>query len=444
MNDNNSDTSSVFSVRSTGWALLACLICSAAVADDMQRGVNLTLWNSNVDLTQLGQSLDKFKADGGQYVAVNVWWFQDNVNSTVIQPNYSLYSADDAAVVSTIAAIQARGLKVALKPLVDLSNDPTHWRGEIAGGNTWFTGANGYDAFIDHFAGIAAAKNVDLFEIGTELSATTSQAANWTNVITNVRAQGYTGKLTYAANADTPVVNNNVTWWDKLDYIGIDAYYPLASQADPSLSALKTAWASQANTINTWWNGLAANQKKPILFTEVGYASQSGASVEPWSNTISSTPDQQEQANCYTALFSQLWEKEPWFRGTYWWNWEVVPDPGPNYALDYTPQDKLAEGVMKSYYTAQPLPGDANEDGTVNGADLNIVLSNYNQTGMTWSQGDFDGNGTVNGADLNTVLSNYNQSLDVSSSTIPVPEPLTLVLLVLGLLAYAFSERFLA
>ena len=187
MNDNNSDTSSVFSVRSTGWALLACLICSAAVADDMQRGVNLTLWNSNVDLTQLGQSLDKFKADGGQYVAVNVWWFQDNVNSTVIQPNYSLYSADDAAVVSTIAAIQARGLKVALKPLVDLSNDPTHWRGEIAGGNTWFTGANGYDAFIDHFAGIAAAKNVNLFEIGTELSATTSQAANWTNVITNVR-----------------------------------------------------------------------------------------------------------------------------------------------------------------------------------------------------------------------------------------------------------------
>ena len=29
------------------------------------------------------------------------------------------------------------------------------------------------------------------------------------------------------------------------------------------------------------------------------------------------------------------------------------------------------------------LPGDANADGTVNGADLNTVLSNYNQTGMT-------------------------------------------------------------
>ena len=59
--------------------------------------------------------------------------------------------------------------------------------------------------------------------------------------------------------------------------------------------------------------------------------------------------DQQEQANCYQALFSQLWGKEPWFQGTYWWNWEDVPDPGPDYATDYTPQDKLAEGVMSSY-----------------------------------------------------------------------------------------------
>jgi hypothetical protein len=79
-----------------------------------------------------------------------------------------------------------------------------------------------------------------------------------------------------------------------------------------------------------------------------------------------------------------------------------------------------------------PFPGDANYDGTVNGADLNIVLSNYNQTSMTWAQGDFNGDGTVNGTDLNTVLSNYNQ---VDPVTAAVPEPSAFVLLGIGVIS---------
>jgi hypothetical protein len=91
--------------------------------------------------------------------------------------------------------------------------------------------------------------------------------------------------------------------------------------------------------------------------------------------------------------------------------------------------------------TAVPLPGDANGDGTTNGADLNIVLSNYNQSGKDWAHGDFDGNGTVDGADLNTVLSNYNQSIGVGAA---LPEPSTLLLMaacLVGLLCYAWRKR---
>jgi hypothetical protein len=82
------------------------------------------------------------------------------------------------------------------------------------------------------------------------------------------------------------------------------------------------------------------------------------------------------------------------------------------------------------------LPGDANRDGTVNGADLNVVLSNYNGsfTGDAWTSGDFDGNGTVNGADLNVVLSNYNQS---SFAGAAVPEPSGLILVMAGALGIA-------
>ena len=87
------------------------------------------------------------------------------------------------------------------------------------------------------------------------------------------------------------------------------------------------------------------------------------------------------------------------------------------------------------------LYGDTDLNGTVNGADLNTVLSNYQQTGQYWYEGDFDYNGTVNGADLNILLSNYQQTLSVGAA---VPEPSTLLLAaagLLGLLAYAWRKR---
>jgi hypothetical protein len=104
-------------------------------------------------------------------------------------------------------------------------------------------------------------------------------------------------------------------------------------------------------------------------------------------------------------------------------------------------------------YTVVKLPGDANRDGTTNGADLNVVLSNYNQAGMDWVHGDFNGDGTVNGADLNTVLSNYNQNnglygmyglgvVSGGSLAMAVPEPGALGMLALAaLVVLAWAAR---
>ena len=53
------------------------------------------------------------------------------------------------------------------------------------------------------------------------------------------------------------------------------------------------------------------------------------------------------------------------------------------------------------------LPGDATQDGVVGPADLSRLLTNYGQTGMTWSQGDFTGDGIVGPADLSKLLTDY-------------------------------------
>jgi len=93
-------------------------------------------------------------------------------------------------------------------------------------------------------------------------------------------------------------------------------------------------------------------------------------------------------------------------------------------------------------FVAALLPGDANGDGSVDGSDLNIVLSNYGTTsGATWAMGDFNGDGAVDGSDLNVVLSNYGST---SYAAAAVPESCTLGMLalgVLGLLAYAWRKR---
>jgi fibronectin-binding autotransporter adhesin len=97
----------------------------------------------------------------------------------------------------------------------------------------------------------------------------------------------------------------------------------------------------------------------------------------------------------------------------------------------------IDNGTLHQVTVLSTLAGDANLDASVNGADLNIVLSNYNQGSMGWTQGDFDNNGSVNGADLNIVLSNYNQS---ASAFAAVPEPAALLTLAIGLIGLVVRE----
>ena len=68
----------------------------------------------------------------------------------------------------------------------------------------------------------------------------------------------------------------------------------------------------------------------------------------------------------------------------------------------------------QGFLLAPAIPGDANLDGKVDINDLTVVLANYNQTGMSWSQGEFTGDGTVDINDLTIVLAHYNQSFGAS------------------------------
>jgi hypothetical protein len=68
----------------------------------------------------------------------------------------------------------------------------------------------------------------------------------------------------------------------------------------------------------------------------------------------------------------------------------------------------LAPGTIEVMYT---LLGDANLDGKVNGADFDLMATNFNDAVTNgWDEGDFNYDGAVNGNDFVLMANNFNQA----------------------------------
>ena len=314
-------------------------------ARPLQKGMSYATWDKDKFASSYSdQSLERLAETGTEYIAICPTYYQQKRNTTRIFPTEQ--SPSDASVMHAIKKAHELGIKVMLKPHVDLIKGTTqgYWRADIgfADDEDWITWFSEYQEFILHFAGMAEELDVELFCVGTELSFTTQKEEFWRErVISKVR-QVYSGKLVYAANWDN---YQAVRFWDELDYVGIDAYFPLTYRPNPSVPEIIRGWEKWKQEIRIWH----ASINKPIIFTEIGYASTSHAPMYPWESGKQGNAAPEVQQKCYQAFFDTVWGCS-WLAGVYWWRWDTNINAGGKNNRQFTPQNKPAQEILEKYY----------------------------------------------------------------------------------------------
>lgn len=257
-------------------------------------------------------------------------------------------------------AARAAGLEVMLRPHIWLSNTTDRhgnanlWLADIGfeSEQEWAEFFSEYRRFILHYARLAEETKMEWLSVGAELTrASREHPAEWRAIIAEVR-EIYKGKLIYSANHWQEV--EGVTFWDALDAIGVQAYFPLAASDDATEEQLVEAWRGHLRMLQK----LSEQYDKPVIFTEVGYRSSARAAIEPWEWRVPGPPREDLQAMCYRATFRAI-EEFDCVQGMYWWKYHVVAcpeEPGTErrvsdrLASSFTWQGKQAEGVLRENY----------------------------------------------------------------------------------------------
>ena len=313
--------------------------------------------------TQSNAMSDMRNQLANDWVALCVFEYQSSPTSHDIGPNTSGSNPLNGNIWPTTSTLEdvrggindahSRGLKIFLKPHLDLYTG--EWRAAIQPDLAWF---QAYAAMMSRYARLADSLNVDMLCIGSEFVVATQPhfTSEWRTLIASLR-QVYAGKLTYAANWNgafdygvSQAEFEQVQFWNDLDYIGVDAYWPLTDFMTDPLPSFETArnrLAFQTMRISNVANTFG----KPILITETGLQSVQGSLAQPWNYSLGSSPAAVQDLDAQDLYYRVVIEaigKQSWCDGIFWWNWESVPTP--NAATNFTPRNKPAASSVRLWY----------------------------------------------------------------------------------------------
>lgn len=288
-------------------------------------------------------TFDELKALHVNAVSLSPYAFVNVENASVYFNNERQWWGEKTeGITASIQLAHAFKMSVMLKPHLWISHNFYTGKLDFTSDLEWKKWEASYEAYILFYAKLAQKENIEVFCFGTELGNSVAKRPEyWNQLITKIK-NIYKGKLTYAANWDD---FDKVPFWNQLDYIGIDAYFPLSDAANPTVDELTLAWKKHIEKIEI-------TQKKfdkKIMFTEFGYRNSDFSTQEPWTEHNNSK-NNEAQVIAYDALFRVLTSKE-WFVGGFAWKWYADDyHRNENNNVDYTPQDKPALETIRKWY----------------------------------------------------------------------------------------------
>ncbi|WP_440879419.1 glycoside hydrolase family 113 [Tenacibaculum sp. C7A-26P2] len=327
------------------WLFIFGIICLHTSCESQRKKVNGVSFVASSDQINFKHTLP-VKEVLANFVALMPYAFIENISSPEVQFNASKqwFGETSEGVEQYAEKFHREQVQIMIKPQIWV------WQGEYTGlinmktESDWKKLEKNYTKFILTFAKVAQKVKAHLFCVGTELERfVVKRPEYWNDLIKEVR-KVYTGKITYAANWDE---YHKIDLWNVLDYIGVDAYFPLSDEESPSKEDFKKGWNKYKKEI------IAVKDKfeKPVLFTEYGYRSVSYTGKEPWnSNTIEGNVDLESQKKALEVLYEEFWD-ESWFAGGFLWKWfHNHGQVGGNNNNRFTPQNKPALEVIKKAY----------------------------------------------------------------------------------------------